>query len=108
VKKRNIRFYGSLGRLPAALRCQRQKLRLSQSEVAVRLGVSEVAVGFWESGKRAVELDRVPHLAEVLALDPTALSLLALSEAHPRLYRQLFPAGSPANAFTAAEGATTP
>lgn len=84
--KKSIRSRGTQGRLATIIRQRRLLLKLSQTEVAEKLGVSEVAVVYWEAGKRAIDLDRVPLLARVLGIDPGTLSLLALSEAHPRLF----------------------
>lgn len=87
--KKSIRSGRTQGHLARIIRERRQLLKLSQTQVAEKLGVSEVAVIYWESGKRAIDLDRVPLLAQVLGIDPGTLSLLALSEAHPRLFCHL-------------------
>jgi transcriptional regulator with XRE-family HTH domain len=89
MERRTNRHDGQPSNFSNTIRRRRQNLNLTQAEVARSLGVSEVAVGFWESGRRAVDLDRVPHLATVLELDATTLSLQALSEAFPRLYCQI-------------------
>jgi transcriptional regulator with XRE-family HTH domain len=79
-------------RLPlhVLLRRRRKELRLVQSEIAEALNVTAEAVTQWESGRRRMELAKVPRLAVVLHLNGKELCAKALSEFHPIFYATLF------------------
>ena len=75
-----------------ALRAARAKSGLTQSELAARLGVSQSAVSFWESGAETPSIDRLVALAAELpdvveGLDERERELLRRLL---RLERQLF------------------
>lgn len=72
------------------LRRRRQELRLHQAHVAKTFNITPEAVGLWEAGRRRMEMDKLPRLAEVLRLDKRALCLTALHQFHPRLFEELF------------------
>lgn len=50
------------------LKRYRENLGLSKEELAKRLGVSGVTVGYWESGKNDPRLSKLEHIAEVLGV----------------------------------------
>lgn len=81
--------------LSAFLRQRRTALRLKQAEIAAALRVEPESVGHWESGRRRMELDKVPRLAAILQLNQKDLCRLALFEWHPRVYATLFGAERP-------------
>lgn len=80
------------GELPlhTLLRRRRQELSLLQADVAEALNVSPEAVTLWESGRRRMELSKLPRLAEALQLDARELCIQALAEFHPGFYATLF------------------
>jgi len=43
---------------------------LKQTELGERLGASQSSVGYWESGKRGVPLDKIVPLCKVLRVTP--------------------------------------
>ena len=77
------------------LRRRRIELRLRQAEIAAELRVEPETIGHWESGRRRMELDKIPRLASILRLDARDLCRRALSEWHPRFHDTLFDAGQP-------------
>ncbi len=72
------------------LRRRRLELGLLQSEVAEELNVSVEAVTHWESGRRRMDLAKLPSLAAALDIDPKELCTKALSEFHPLFFATLF------------------
>jgi transcriptional regulator with XRE-family HTH domain len=46
----------------------RKQARLSQADVAARLGVTQTAVSYWENGKREISLSEAVAYAEVVGL----------------------------------------
>ena len=72
------------------LRRRREELSLYQAEIAEELHVTPECVGLWESGRRRMELGRLPRLAAALQLDAKELCAKALSEYHPLVYVTLF------------------
>lgn len=46
----------------------RERLGLSKEELAKRLGVSDVTVGYWESGRHDPRLSKLKNIAEVLGV----------------------------------------
>lgn len=72
------------------LRRRRQELRLNQAHIAEAMQITPVAVGLWEGGRRRMELDKLPRIAEILQLEKRDLCLAALHQFHPRLYAELF------------------
>jgi transcriptional regulator with XRE-family HTH domain len=90
--------------LHTRLRRRRQELHLVQADVAVALNVSDGAVTLWESGRRRMELSKIPRLAEALQLDARELCIQALAEFHPVFHATLFGPrqGTPARIHPAA------
>ena len=76
--------------LNVLLRRRRLELGLLQAEVAEELHVSAEAITMWESGRRRMDLAKLPRLAAVLQIDPKELCTKALSEFHPLFYASLF------------------
>ncbi len=72
------------------LRRRRQELNLLQAEVAEALNVSAECVTRWESGRRRMELAKVPRIAEVLQIDARDLCIRALAEFYPAFHNTLF------------------
>jgi len=76
--------------LHTLLRRRRQELSLLQADVAEALNVSPEAVTLWESGRRRMELAKLPRIAAALQLDARELCIRALAEFHPAFYNTLF------------------
>lgn len=51
----------------------REKLGISQRDLAKRIGVSDVLIVYWESGKRQIDPRFVAPLSRVLGVDPWAV-----------------------------------
>ena len=77
------------------LRHRRQELRLKQAHIAEALQVTPEAVGLWECGRRRMEMDKLPRIAETLRLEKRGLCLAALHQFHPRMYAELFGSQAP-------------
>lgn len=75
----------------------RVKHGLSQKEFADKIGASQTAVSYWESGKRQIGIDQLWKIAEVFNLNLRMLDLTAgLEEDEQNLlmiYNQLSEAG---------------
>jgi transcriptional regulator with XRE-family HTH domain len=67
------------------LRQRRQELAMTQSEIAMACGLSEVFITSIETGRRRLDLERVPRLAAALQIPPSELCLLALRCRYPQL-----------------------
>jgi len=76
--------------LHVLMRRRRQELTLTQAALAEALFVTAECISQWEAGRRRMELSRLPHIGEVLQLDPRELCAKALAEFHPRFYASLF------------------
>ena len=76
--------------LHTLLRRRRQELNLRQADIAEALNVSAEAVTLWESGRRRMELSKIPRIAEALQLDARDLCIQALAEFHPGFHATLF------------------
>ena len=72
------------------LRRRRQELHLNQAHVAEALDVSPEAIGLWERGRRRMDLEKVPRIAQVLHLQHCDLCRMAIYEFHPTVYAALF------------------
>jgi len=53
-------------KLPRAIRTARESAKLSQVELADKMGVAPSTVAGWELGTHGIRMDRVVHLAKVL------------------------------------------
>ena len=60
------------------LKAARKSKKLSQAEISRRLGVTQQAVGKWETGRSTPDPGTVARLAEIL--DTTADALLGLHQ----------------------------
>jgi transcriptional regulator with XRE-family HTH domain len=76
--------------LNVLLRRRRLELGLLQAEVAEELHVSAEAVTMWESGRRRMDLCKIPRIATALQLDPKELCTKALFQFHPSFSATLF------------------
>jgi transcriptional regulator with XRE-family HTH domain len=72
------------------LRRRRQELSLLQSDVAEALHVSPECITMWETGRRRMELSKLPRLAAALQIDAKELCAKALAEFHPLFFQTLF------------------
>src|SRR5215207_9178277 len=61
-------WHVEIGRL---VRAQRQQLRLSQSDLAERIGVTFQQVQKYENGKNRISTGRLTRIAEALDVPPT-------------------------------------
>lgn len=71
----------------SALREARKKKRLSQAELASRLGITQQAVGKWESGKSSPDPATVARIAEILGTSTDYL--LGLHQPSPEANRAI-------------------
>jgi len=76
--------------LRVLIRQRRKELGLSQSHLAEALRVSSECITSWESGRRRMELGKLPRLAAVLQLDPKELCQKGLAEFYPVIHATLF------------------
>ena len=77
------------------LRARRRELRLTQAEVANALRVTPECVTLWESGRRRVDIAKLPRIAAVLGVDPKELCDKALKEFYPEVFGTLSDAAVP-------------
>lgn len=68
---------------PATLRALRKQARMTQPELAERLGVSRSAVSMYESGSREPNFATLQQLAEIFDVDMNTLS--GTQPAQPRV-----------------------
>jgi DNA-binding XRE family transcriptional regulator len=80
--------------LHALLRRRRKELHLTQAEVANAVHVTAEAVTSWESGKRRMELSKIPRIAAALQLNAKELCAKALGEFHPIFFAALLSDGA--------------
>ncbi len=73
------------------IRRQRRLLKLTQEQLGDKLGVTGDFIGLIETGRRRLDLDRIPALAEALQTEPMGMCLTVLCERAPRLFKILFP-----------------
>jgi transcriptional regulator with XRE-family HTH domain len=89
------RLRGTKSPFRECIRSRREELKrtkhLKQVDIARALGIeSPEFVSMVEQGRRNLDLNKVPALADVLQLDRVALGKLALYESAPMLYLALF------------------
>ena len=72
------------------LRRRREELSLLQAQIAEALHVTPGCITQWESGRRRMELSKLPRIAEALQIDAKELCAKALAEFHPLVYATLF------------------
>lgn len=69
-----------MNQLSDILRQARAKLKLTQQEVADKIGTSQRSYGFYEDGKRNPKITTLNKIADVLSLDKAKLGKLITSE----------------------------
>lgn len=57
-------------KIGAWMRKKRQEARLSQQEVAERMGHTRTAVYYWENGKRTIYATNLLEFCKVMNIDP--------------------------------------
>lgn len=60
-------------KIGAYLAKQRRAKKVSQQQLADRLGVTKAAVSYWETGKRTIYADQMLQYCYQLGIDPTEL-----------------------------------
>jgi transcriptional regulator with XRE-family HTH domain len=96
------RLAGTPSPFQLRIRERREQLKklehLTQTDIAkaIRIGSPEF-ITMLEQGRRNLDLNKVPELADVLKLDRKDLCKLALYEAAPNLYATLFDTSLPPN-----------
>jgi transcriptional regulator with XRE-family HTH domain len=88
-------------RVSAILAARRKQLNLTQKTISDYLGLkSPEHIGLIERGKRSIDLNRVPLLADIIKFDRADLTKVWLAENAPLSYAALFgespTTGSPA------------
>jgi transcriptional regulator with XRE-family HTH domain len=71
------------------LRRRRNELAKTQAAIARACGLTEISITLIEAGRRRLDLERVPRLAEALEVPPNELCLLALRCRYPQLTEAL-------------------
>lgn len=72
------------------IRGQREVVSLSKAELAGSLGMTVSFVESLESGRRGVDLDTLPRLADALRVSRRDLVQVYLAERHQKVYQALF------------------
>lgn len=60
-------------KIGAYLAKERKAKKISQQQLADRLGVSKTAVHYWETGKRTIFADQMLEYCETIGIDPQDL-----------------------------------
>ena len=60
-------------KIGAYLAKERRAKKISQQQLADRLGVSKTAVHYWETGKRTIYADQMLEYCETIGIDPQDL-----------------------------------
>lgn len=60
-------------KIGAYLAKERRAKKISQQQLADRLGVSKTAVHYWETGKRTIFADQMLEYCEQVGIDPQDL-----------------------------------
>lgn len=60
-------------KIGAYLAKERRAKKISQQQLADRLGVSKTAVHYWETGKRTIFADQMLEYCETIGIDPQDL-----------------------------------
>lgn len=60
-------------KIGAYLAKERRAKKISQQQLADRLGVSKTAVHYWETGKRTIYADQMLEYCDQLGIDPQEL-----------------------------------
>ena len=72
------------------LRRRRQELNLHLANIAQALDVTPEAISMWERGRRRMDLDKLPTIAQVLRLQQSDFCLMAIYHFHPAVYTAVF------------------
>jgi len=62
---------------------------MSQTELGLKLGSSQSSIGYWESGKRGIPLDKIPTLCKILRVTPGYLFGAEPIDAPQRISREM-------------------
>jgi transcriptional regulator with XRE-family HTH domain len=77
--------------LASFIKSRRYELGITQQEIAKTVGIASADyLSLVESGKRRLELDRIPLLASVLKVNPKELCQMALNESCPAMASVIF------------------
>lgn len=60
-------------KIGAYLAKERRAKKVSQQQLADRLGVTKTAISYWETGKRTIYADQMLEYCEQLGIDPADL-----------------------------------
>lgn len=72
------------------IRRRREELGKTQLQVAEAVGVTSDCITLVEGGRRRLDLDRIPRLADALEMDRKDLCRQALLARSPQFYSELF------------------
>ncbi len=72
------------------IRKRREQLGKTQLQVGEACGVTGDCITLVEAGRRRLDLERIPLLADVLELDRATLCRQALRDRSPHFYTELF------------------
>lgn len=89
------------------IKSRRNQMGLTLAQLGFELGITGEFLSQVESGKRALNLDRVPGLARILDLDAAGLCRVALATQYPVIYSVLFPTQPPESISTVERSDTT-
>lgn len=67
-------------RIGAYLAKERKAKKISQQQLADRLGVTKTAIHYWETGKRTIYADQMLEYCEAVGADPQKLIKAVVSE----------------------------
>jgi transcriptional regulator with XRE-family HTH domain len=81
--------------LPEVIQAQRAQLRLSQTQLAQRVGVRQATISEWESGKSAPSAMNLVTMAHVFGMTVADLHALIQRDDHPMVIRESPPALPP-------------
>lgn len=67
-------------KIGAYLAKERKAKKISQQQLADRLGVTKTAIHYWETGKRTIYADQMLEYCEEIGIDPQKLIKAVVSE----------------------------
>lgn len=67
-------------KIGAYLAKERRAKKISQQQLADRLGVTKTAVHYWETGKRTIYADQMLEYCEAVGTDPQKLVQYVITE----------------------------
>ena len=68
-------------KIGAYLAKERKAKKITQQQLAEKLGVTKTAVSYWETGKRTIYADQMLVYCDAIDLDPQALILEVINDA---------------------------